>query len=228
MRSWRNVRKRSFCPPVFAPLFDMAGCFSPGCRAQGGRWRKGRGKTACADQRRAALRFAPRVCSEPGCEGRKGRRGERGGIRLQGDNRKWALRLARHLQCPRVPESARGRAFGARRQIADRRSGGGSPAGAASETGANTKGVKKAFAPLPLGHNAMDSGAKNSRFRWACARPARTVLFGAGLRTGARSLPTRRPGPGAGPAGRARGPRCGPPFRRCWQGAGRGRGWAGR
>lgn len=180
MRSWRNARKRPFRPPVFAPLFDMAGCFSPGCRAQGGRWRKGRGKTACADRRRAALRFAPRVCSRFEWEGR------RGGIRLQGDNRKRALRLARHLQRPRAPKIARGRAFGARRQIADRRSGGGSPAGAASETGANTKGGEKAFAPVPPGHDAMDSGARNNRFRWACARPARTVLLGAGLRTGAQ------------------------------------------
>ena len=226
MRSWRNARKRPFRPPVFAPLLIWPDAFlQAAARKAGGGER--------AEERRLALisagrPFALRQESVQSLAVR-GERGEGGGIRLQGDNRKWAfLRLAMHLQRPRVPESARGRAFGARRQIADRRSGGGSPAGAASETGANTKGFEKAFAPVPLGHNAMDSGAKNSRFRWACARPARTVLFGAGLRTGARSLPTRRPGPGAGPAGRARGPRCGPPFRRCWRGAGRGRGRAGR
>ena len=155
-------------------------------------WRNARkaGGGERAEERRLALigagrPFALRQESVQGLNER-GEGGERGGIRLRGDNRKWALRLARHLQCPRVPESARGRAFGARRQIADRRSGGGSPAGAASETGANPKGVKKASAPVSPGHDAMDSGAKNNRFRWACARPARTVLLGAGLRTGAQ------------------------------------------
>ena len=222
MRSWRNARKRPFRPPVFAPLLIWPDAFlQAAARKAGGGER--------AEERRLALisagrPFALRQESVQSLAVR-GERGEGGGIRLQGDNRKWALRLARHLQRPRVPEAALLAPAGRLRtgaQAADRQR------GAASETGANTKGVKKAFAPVPPGHDAMDSGAKNSRFRWACARPARTVLFGAGLRTGARSLPTRRPGPGAGPAGRARGPRCGPPFRRCWRGAGRGRGRAGR
>lgn len=222
MRSWRNARKRPFRPPVFAPLLIWPDAFlQAAARKAGGGER--------AEERRLALisagrPFALRQESVQSLAVR-GERGERGGIRLQGDNRKWALRLARHLQCPRAPEAALLAPAGRLRtgaQAADRQR------GAASETGANTKGVKKAFAPVPPGHDAMDSGAKNSRFRWTCARPARTVLFGAGLRTGARSLPTRRPGPGAGPAGRARGPRCGPPFRRCWRGAGRGRGRAGR
>ena len=181
MRSWRNARKRPFCPPVFAPLLIWPDAFRQAAARKAGGGER-------AEERRLALigagrPFALRQESVQSLAAR-GERGEGGGIRLQGDNRKWALRLARHWQRPRAPKIARGRAFGARRQIADRRSGGGSPAGAASETGANTKGVKKAFAPLPLGHNAMDSGAKNSRFRWACARPARTVLLGAGLRTG--------------------------------------------
>lgn len=222
MRSWRNARKRPFRPPVFAPLLIWPDAFlQAAARKAGGGER--------AEERRLALisagrPFALRQESVQSLAVR-GERGEGGGIRLQGDNRKWALRLARHLQCPRAPETALLAPAGRLRtgaQAADRQR------GAASETGANTKGVKKAFAPVPPGYDAMDSGAKNSRFRWTCARPARTVLFGAGLRTGARSLPTRQPGPGAGPAGRARGPRCGPPFRRCWRGAGRGRGRAGR
>lgn len=227
MRSWLNARKRPFRPPVFAPLLIWPDAFlQAAARKAGGGER--------AEERRLALISAGRPFAlrqesvqSLAVRGERGERGERGGIRLQGDNRKWALRLARHLQreCPRAPEAALLAPAGRLRtgaQAADRQR------GAASETGANTKGVKKAFAPVPPGHDAMDSGAKNSRFRWTCARPARTVLFGAGLRTGARSLPTRRPGPGAGPAGRARGPRCGPPFRRCWRGAGRGRGRAGR
>ena len=228
MRSWRNARKRPFRPPVFAPLLIWPDAFlQAAARKAGGGER--------AEERRLALISAGRPfalrqesvqsLAVRGERGERGEGGERGGIRLQGDNRKWALRLARHWQRPRVPEAALLAPAGRLRtgaQAADRQR------GAASETGANAKGVKKAFAPVPPGHDAMDSGAKNSRFRWTCARPARTVLFGAGLRTGARSLPTRRPGPGAGPAGRARGPRCGPPFRRCWRGAGRGRGRAGR
>lgn len=222
MRSWRNARKRPFCPPVFAPLFDMAGCFSPGCRAQGGRWRKGRGKTACADQRRAALRFAPRVCSEPGCEGRKG---QRGGIRLQGDNRKWALRLARHLQRPRAPKAALLAPAGRLRtgaQAADRQR------GLHQKQERIQRGPKRLLRPF---HQDMTLWIRERKIA-ASAGPApglpEPFFWGPGCAQALKSLPTRWPGPGAGPAGRARGPRCGPPFRRCWRGAGRGRGWAGR
>ena len=221
MRSWRNARKRPFCPPVFAPLLIWPDAFRQAAARKAGGGER-------AEERRLVLISAgrPFALRQESVQS-LAVRGERGGGAKGAES--GCKAITANGPCGwRGIGSARGRAFGARRQIADRRSGGGSPAGAASETGANTKGLEKAFAPVPLGHNAMDSGAKNSRFRWACARPARTVLFGAGLRTGARSLPTRRPGPGAGPAGRARGPRCGPPFRRCWRGAGRGRGRAGR
>ena len=183
MRSWRNARKRPFRPPVFAPLLIWPDAFRQAAARKAGGGER-------AEERRLVLisagrPFALRQESVQSLAAR-GERGEGGGIRLQGDNRKWALRLARHWQRPRAPKIAQGRAVCTRRQIADRRSGGGSPAGAASETGANTKGGEKAFAPVPPGHDAMDSGARNNRFRWACARPARTVLLGAGLRTGAQ------------------------------------------
>ena len=228
MRSWLNARKRPFRPPVFAPLLIWPDAFLQAAarKAGGGERAEERPLALISAGRPFALRQESVQSLAVRGERGGGAKGAESGCKAITANGPCGWRgICSARECPRAPEAALLAPAGRLRtgaQAADRQR------GAASETGANTKGVKKAFAPVPPGHDAMDSGAKNSRFRWACARPARTVLFGAGLRTGARSLPTRRPGPGAGPAGRARGPRCGPPFRRCWRGAGRGRGWAGR
>lgn len=222
MRSWRNARKRPFCPPVFAPLLIWPDAFRQAAARKAGGGER-------AEERRLVLISAgrPFALRQESVQGLNGRgEGAESGCKAITANGPCGWRgICSARECPRAPEAALLAPAGRLRtgaQAADRQR------GLHQKQERIQRGSKRLLRPF---HQDMTLWIRERKIT-ASAGPApglpEPFFWGPGCAQALRSLPTRRPGPEAGPAGRARGPRCGPPFRRCWRGAGRGRGWAGR